>query len=130
MKKILLIASIFMSAFVMQAQPGTISLNLDAGYTFGSRVDFDNFYSDVDGAFQYGGGIEYFADFNKSIELKYMRMDTHFPLYTDGGIRLNTDEASKGSVNYILVGGNTYFSSDLDAKVIPFGGLGAGVGVL
>ncbi|MHC1778002.1 MAG: hypothetical protein AB9834_21555 [Lentimicrobium sp.] len=130
MKKIVLIVSIFMSALAMQAQPGTISLNLDAGYTFGSTVNFDALYTEVEGAFQYGGGIEYFADFNKSMELKYLRMDTHFPLFTDGGVQLNTDEASKGSVNYILLGGNSYFGSDLDAKVIPFGGLGAGVGIL
>jgi hypothetical protein len=57
-------------------------------------------------------------------------MDTHFPLYTQAGVQINNDEDSKGSVNYILLGGNTYLSSDPDAKVNPYGGLGLGVGVL
>lgn len=130
MKKILLIVSIVMSVFVMQAQPGTISLNLDAGYTFGSRVNFDLLHTEVQGAFQYGGGIEYFAGFSNSVEMKYLRMDTQFPLYTDGGIQLNTAEASKGSINFILLGGNSYLNAGFHSKVMPFGGLSAGVGIL
>jgi len=129
MKKILLITSIVLCVVALRAQPGTISLNLDAGYTFGSKVNFDAAYTDVQGAFRYGGGIEYFADFNKSITLKYHRMDTHFPLYLQNGTQLNSDKDSKGSVNYILLGGNTYFG-DMDAKAQPYGGLGLGVGVV
>jgi len=129
MKKILLITSIVLCVVALRAQPGTISLNLDAGYTFGSKVNFDAAYTDVQGAFRYGGGIEYFADFNKSITLKYHRMDTHFPLYLQNGTQLNSDKDSKGSVNYILLGGNTYFG-DMDAKAQPYGGLGLGVGVI
>ena len=129
MKKILLLGVIIVCAITLRAQPGTISLNLDAGYTFQSKVNFDAAYTEVQAAFRYGGGIEYFAGFNKSITLKYHRMDTEFPLYTQAGIRLNTDDESKGSVNYILLGGNTYFG-DMDAKAQPYGGLGLGVGVI
>lgn len=129
MKKIILIISISICSVALQAQPGTISLNLDAGYTFQSKVNFDAAYTEVQGAFRYGGGIEYFADFNKSITLKYHRMDTYFPLYTQAGVRINPDNDYKGSVNYILVGGNTYFG-DMDAKAQPYGGLGLGVGVI
>lgn len=130
MKKILLIISIFLCTIALHAQPGTISLNLDAGYTFQSTVNFDAAYSEVQGAFRYGGGIEYFADFNKSFTLKYHRMDTHFPLYRQNGEQINSDNDSKGSVNYILIGGNTYFNSDPDAKINPYGGLGLGLGIL
>jgi hypothetical protein len=130
MKKILLVTSIVLSVAALRAQPGTISLNLDAGYTFGSTVNFDAAYSEVQGAFRYGGGIEYFADFNRSIVLKYHRMDTYFPLYTQAGVRINTDNDYKGSVNYILVGGNNYFGQDPDGKISPYGGLSLGVGVL
>jgi hypothetical protein len=130
MKKILLITSIVLCVIALRAQPGTISLNLDAGYTFQDKVNFDAAYTEVQGAFRYGGGIEYFMDFNKSIQLKYHRMDTYFPLYTQGGVRINTDNDYQGSVNYILLGWNTYFSGDPDAKVDPYGGLGLGVGVL
>lgn len=129
MKKILLISSIVLCVIALRAQPGTISLNLDAGYTFQSKVNFDAAYTEVQGAFRYGGGLEYFADFNKSITLKYHRMDTHFPLYMQNGTQLNSDKDNKGSVNYILVGGNTYFG-DMDAMAQPYGGLGLGVGVI
>jgi len=129
MKKILLITSIVLCVLALRAQPGTISLNLDAGYTFHDKVQFDAAYTDVQAAFRYGGGIEYFADFNKSITLKYHRMDTHFPLYRQNGEQINSDQDSKGSVNYILLGGNTYFG-DMDAKARPYGGLGLGVGVI
>ena len=129
MKRILLILSIAISSVTLIAQPGTISLNLDAGYTFQSKVNFDAAYTEVQGAFRYGGGIEYFADFNKSITLKYHRMDTYFPLYTQAGVRINPDNDYKGSVNYFLVGGNTYFG-DMDAMAQPYGGLGLGVGVI
>ena len=129
MKKLVILASIILCTISIQAQPGVISLNLDAGYTFHDKVDFDAAYTDVQAAFRYGGGIEYFAGFNKSITLKYHRMDTHFPLYTQAGVQINNDENSKGSVNYILLGGNTYFG-DVEAKARPYGGLGLGVGVI
>jgi len=130
MKKSLLIDSIALVSIAPKAQPGTISLNLDAGYTFHDQVNFDAFYTDVLAAFRYGGGIEYFADFNKSITLKYHRMYTYFPLYRNNGEQINPSNDNKGSVNDILLGGKTYFSSDLDAKVNPYGRLGLGVGVL
>jgi hypothetical protein len=130
MKKSLLFLIIAISSVTLIAQPGTISLNLDAGYTFHDKVNFDLAYTDVQGAFRYGGGLEYFMDFNKSVELKYHRMDTYFPLYTQAGIQLNTDDESKGSVNYILLGWNSYFGDALDAKVSPYGGLGLGVGII
>jgi hypothetical protein len=129
MRKFLLLASIIICTITIQAQPGTISLNLDAGYTFGSKVNFDAAYTEVQAAFRYGGGIEYFADFNKSITLKYHRMDTQFPLYWQNGDPINSDKDNKGSVNYILVGGNSYFG-DMDAKAQPYGGLGLGVGII
>jgi len=130
MKKILLLGSMILCAITIHAQPGTISLNLDAGYTFHDKVDFDAAYTDVQAAFQYGGGIEYFAGLNKSFEVKYLRMDTYFPLYTQAGVRINPDNEYKGSVNYILVGGNSYFGPDPDARIRPYGGLGLGVGVI
>lgn len=129
MKKILLLGVIILCAINIHAQPGTISLNLDAGYTFQSKVNFDAAYTEVQAAFRYGGGIEYFPGFNKSITLKYHRMDTRFPLYWQNGEPINSDKDNKGSVNYILLGGNTYFG-DMDAKARPYGGLGLGVGIL
>jgi opacity protein-like surface antigen len=130
MKKLLLITGIVICTFTLRAQPGTISLNLDAGYTFHDKVNFDAAYTDVQAAFQYGGGIEYFKDFNKSIEIKYLRMDTYFPLYKQNGERLNPENEYKGSVNYVLFGVNNYFGPDPDAKARPYGGIGLGIGIL
>jgi hypothetical protein len=129
MKKILLFASIVICTVALKAQPGTISLNLDAGYTFHDKVNFDAAYTDVQAAFRYGGGLEYFVDFNKSVTLKYHRMDTRFPLYLQNGTEINSNRDSKGSVNYILLGGNKYFG-DTDAKTCPYGGLGLGLGII
>jgi len=131
MKKIFLITCIVLCTAALQAQPGTISLNLDGGYTFGDNVNFDLASANVEAAFQYGGGIEYFSDFNKSFELKYSRMDTHMPLYDRSGDPFNEDNPNpKGAVNYILAGGNNYFGNDPDAKARPYFGLGLGVGWL
>lgn len=128
MKKVLLIACIAIFSIALKAQPGIISINLDAGYTFGSTVNFDAAHAHVDGAFQYGGGIEYFTDFNQSVEVKYLRMDTHFPLFKPNGEQYNTGN-DKGSVNYILLGWNKYFG-EMDAKARPFAGIGLGAGVV
>jgi hypothetical protein len=129
MKKTLLLAVIILCAVTIYAQPGKISLNLDAGYTFGSTVDFDASHTHVDAAFQYGGGLEYFTDFNKSIEVKYLRMDTHMPFYVGNSSEQYNSGKDKGSVNYILLGGNNYFGNP-DSKARPYGGLGLGVGVI
>lgn len=130
MKKVLLITGFLLCIAAIHAQPGTISLNLDAGYTFHDEVQFDAAYTDVEAAFRYGGGIEYFMDFNKSIQLKYHRMDTYFPIYKPSGELWSTDSDNKGSVNYILLGWNSYFNPDDEAKINPYGGLGLGVGVI
>ena len=129
MKKTLLIASIILCTVALRAQQGTISLNLDAGYTFHDEVQLDAAYLDVEAAFTYGGGIEYFTGYSNSIEAKYIRMDTHIPLYKPTGEVWNEGH-TKGAVNYILVGGNNYFGSDPDDKIRPYGGLGLGMGII
>jgi hypothetical protein len=128
MRKTLLITSIIFCTVALRAQTGTISLNLDAGYTFHDEVDFDAGYADFQAGFQYGGGLEYFASDNKSFEIKYLRMDTHIPAYL-GNAQVNEGN-DKGSVNYVLVGGNTYFGQDPYATAVPYGGLGLGVGII
>jgi hypothetical protein len=112
---------------VSLAQKGNFGLNVTGGYTFKDRVKFDAAYADVSDGFQYGGSLEYFTSGNKSIELSYQRMDVDFPLYGAGGTQ-KADES--GSVNYILLGGNSYFGKSYDAKTQPFFGGGLGVGIL
>jgi hypothetical protein len=109
------------------AQKGNFGLNVTGGYTFKDRVKFDAAYADVSDGFQYGGSLEYFTGNAQSLELSYQRIDVDFPLYGPGGIQ---KADGSGSVNYILLGGNSYFGKSYDAKMQPFFGAGAGIGIL
>jgi hypothetical protein len=130
MKKTFLILSIVICSVALKAQPGgTISLNGYGSYTFDDKVYFDNAYAKVAGAFQYGGGLEFYLHESRSIELKYLRMDTNIPLYSSAGLQQNTNHDT-GAVSYVLVGGNNYFGMNPDAKAVPFAGVDLGVGIL
>jgi Outer membrane protein beta-barrel domain len=131
MKKITAIIGFVLLALAVNAQaPKTVSLNVYGGYTFTDRVRFDAAYADVMGAFQWGGGLEYFPTRDNSVELKYQRMATDFPLYIYNGSQINKGNES-GAVSFITIGGNHYFSGAVnDAKVIPFIGGSLGVGIL
>jgi hypothetical protein len=131
MKKITAIIGSVLLALAVHAQaPKTISLNVYGGYTFMDRVRFDIASADVQGAFQWGGGLEYFPTRDNSVELKYQRMATDFPLYLYNGTQINKGNES-GAVSFITIGGNHYFSGAVnDAKIIPFIGGALGVGIL
>ena len=80
--RILALLSIAVSiSTIASAQYSKFSLNVNGGYTFQDRVDFDAFYTKVKEGFQYGGALEYFPSRTKSVELSYNRLDTEFPLY-------------------------------------------------
>jgi hypothetical protein len=124
MKRLLIIFGILFSTLVMRAQPGTFSLNLDAGYNFSSTINFDITTAKPQGAFQWGGGFEYFIMRDQSVELKYLR--------SSPDIELNISQSpvypnSTGSFNYILLGWNKYFGPDPEAKFLPYVGLGLGM---
>ncbi|WP_304197039.1 outer membrane beta-barrel protein [Flavobacterium alvei] len=127
MKKLVLIAGIFLCAFGAKAQnQGDISLDLYGGYTFQDKIYADAAYVAVKDGFQYGAGIEFYARSTKSIELKYLRMDTKTPIYRFNGVQLNSGDDSS-AINYVLIAGNNYFPTG-NPKVLPFAGLGLGVG--
>jgi hypothetical protein len=121
-----MVVVVLMAGFAI-AQKGKFSLTVPMGYTFKERVKFDAAYADVSDGFQYGGSLEYFASGAQSIELSYQRMDVDFPLYGPAGAQKAN---GSGSVNYILLGGNSYFGKSYDAKAQPFFGGGLGVGIL
>ena len=130
MKKLLTIICVLFMAITVNAQdPKTFSLNVYGGYTFPERVKFDAFYTDVKAGFQYGGELEYIVMRNQSIQLKYMRMDTEFPLYTINGNHVTTGN-EKGALNYILIGGNSYFPKTASQKAVPYLGGDLGVGII
>ena len=130
MKRFIILSAVFYLSISLNAQePKSILLNLYGGYSFKDKVKFDASYGYINEAFQYGAGLEYFPSRNKSIELRWLSMATEFPFHGPNGTQLNTGK-DKGSINYILLGGNNYFGSDPNAKAVPYIGIGLGVGIL
>jgi hypothetical protein len=133
MKKLLLITGFFLFAISVKAQSqGDAGLNLYGGYTFQDRIYSNSAYVEIQDAFQYGAGLEFYVRSTKSIELKYLRMDTKTPIFAPSIANpLQISQANKGNdssaINYILIAGNNYFHTG-NASVVPFAGLGAGVG--
>ena len=108
---------------------GSVSLNVYGGYAFQDRVNLDNLRGYVNGAFEYGGGLEYFLQRKTSVELSYQRQDTHLPLYGADGEHLNSGR-DKGSVNFILIAGTDYFENNSQPNTVPYAGAGVGLGVV
>lgn len=130
MKRFIVLSTVFFFAISLKSQePKSIALNLYGGYNFKDKVKFDASYGYVNEAFQYGAGLEYFPARNKSFELRWLSMQTDFPFHGPSGTQLNVGK-DEGSINYILIGGNTYFGNDPKAKALPYFGAGLGVGIL
>lgn len=131
MRRVVILSMAFIFAISLKAQePKSFSLNLYGGYNFKDKVNFDASYGYVSEAFQYGAGVEFFPSRNKSFELRWLGMGTSFPLYgraTGNHLNNGKDDAT---VNYILIGGNSYFGSDPKARALPYLGAGLGVGIL
>lgn len=130
MKKIALIFFLLISTVALKAQEeGSFLLNTYTSYSFADKVHFDNAYTKVKEGFQWGVGFEFFPMPNKSFELKYLRMATQFPLYTEGDVSIPYKDDS-GSLNYILFGVTNYFGKNPEAKVTPYAGLEAGLNLI
>jgi hypothetical protein len=133
MKKLLLVAGIFLSVLGAQAQNrGDIGLDLYGGYTFQDKIYNNAAYVEIQDAFQYGAGLEFYVRPTKSIELKYLRMDTNTPIFAPTVANpLQITQANIGNdssaINYVLIAGNNYFPTG-NPSVKPFAGLGIGVG--
>ena len=130
MKKVFMFLALGLAVIKSNAQdPGSISLNVYGGYTFTDRVRFDASYADVKGAFEWGGGLEYFVRRDNSVEVRYRRMATNSPVYGPLGAQLNKDNDAS-SAQFILLGGNRYFSSGIGDRTMPYIGAGIGVAIL
>jgi len=125
MRKLFLLFGIVLCSVVLRAQPGTMSVNLDAGYNFGANVNLDAGEVHIPGAFQYGGGLEYFATWDQSVELKYLRSSSTAEVKA-----LASTVTNDVSMNYILLGWNKYFGPDPEAKVMPYAGIGLGMNIV
>ena len=133
MKKLLLITGVLLSGIGAIAQEqGDLGLNLYGGYTFDDNISENLISVDINGAFQYGLGVELYMSSTKSIELKYLRMDTKTPIFAPSLTapfnvsQVNVDN-DKTAINYVLIGGNNYFPTS-NEKILPFLGLDLGVG--
>ncbi|MDH3711424.1 MAG: porin family protein [Cyclobacteriaceae bacterium] len=93
-------------------------------HSFDEFVNPNTFYeATIKGGFQWGGGLEYMAADYYGIELSYLRQDTDLPVtYWRFGEQNRTLDIS---VNYILLGGNRYFSSS--ERFEGYGGLMVGM---
>ena len=125
MKKILFVLVAVLGSMILRAQPGTLSLNLDAAYNFGATVHLDAGEVKIPGAFQYGGGLEFFPAWDQSVEIKYLRSSSTAEIN-----KLTTKYTNDASMNYILLGWNKYFGPNPEAKVMPYGGLGLGMNIV
>jgi hypothetical protein len=98
------------STMLSLAPAGQIRLNAYGAYVFDDRVDVpeNNFFGIVRGGFQWGFGAEYMVRPDQSVELMYIRQntvaETRSTLVNGKAINYNL------GVNYIMLGGNRYFS--------------------
>jgi len=128
MKQYSLLLVLFLSTIGMNAQDArSFSLNLYGGYNFGDKIDYDGYSAKIEDGFQYGAGFEYFFSTNNSVELKYLRADTHIPFYKLDGSQVNSGD-DKGALNFILLDATHYF--DTGSNLMPYLGGGLGVGII
>ncbi len=154
MKKLMVIALIVTSSYafsqvvVQTAQPTqqqVVYVKQKPAFTPGLRINgytlyafddnVDSYYSSTEyfngtikGGFQWGGGLEYMMMPSQSVELSYLRLDTHAPMeYYDNRVNRVRNTDFDVATNYILIGSNRYFG--LNPKVEPYVGLQAGMAI-
>jgi hypothetical protein len=131
MKKMLFLPILLLFSIVGFPQKSVpISLNLYGGYTFPDHLDlgYYNGYSNygyLNGGGQFGGGLEFFLNPLRSIELSYQYMGTSCPFYDYLGQTNRGND--KATIQYILIGGNNYFETN--GNLEPYAGIGIGVGI-
>ena len=117
-------------ALLSKSQTGkSFVLNLYGGYVAKDKLEFSSYKGHVNGGLQYGAGIEYFVQPNASFELKYQRMDTKTPLFSNAsGLQVNTGK-EKATVQLILIGAYSYFYIP-ETTMLPYIGTDLGIGML
>ena len=128
-KKLTLIVFLLcsVSAFAQQ-----IKLNGYASYVFDDNVSSyysatSNFNGRINGGLLWGAGLEFMLRHNESLELSYLRQDTHAPIYYYDLGQQFTDFSLAS--NFILLGGTQYFGKPA-GKIDGFLGWMAGVDIV
>ena len=130
MKKLSVVfAFVFCFGCVAAQQAGSFAFNAYGAYVFKDKADLNGFTAYINEGFQYGGGLEYYVERMRSLELKYLRQDTRLPLFSRGDSALNSGK-DEAVVSYILLGGTNYFEGSPESKLVPYGGVGVGAGIL
>ena len=128
MKKLILPVLVFCLCSVT-SQSQNLRLNLYSAYAFpdafDSYYDATNYYNgQIQGGYQWGGGLEYMVKPNYGVELLYLRESTTAPsTYYKNGIQ--TDNFNL-DLNYVMLGGDRLFKAP-SGKVEGFFGLMAGM---
>jgi hypothetical protein len=110
-------------------------LNFYSAYVFDDQFEYygDSYtYYDgtIKGGYQWGLGIEHMFHTNQSIELFYLRQDTHAPTRYQGGFSYQASSDNFPlDVNYVMLGSNRRLIAK-SGKVEGYFGPNAGVGIL
>ena len=115
-------AGLALSFLVIKSYAQTsIELIPTAGYTFASRTDFYNTYGRIDGAFSFGGSLQFNVNRGFGVELLYNHMATNSGLYQYG---YGGDKLAGGNLNmdYYMLGLVQSFTIP-NSTVRPFIGL-------
>jgi hypothetical protein len=132
MKKYVILAALFiMTGMATQAQH--VRFNAYGSYVFDDKVDsyYDqsNFYQGtIKGSFFWGAGVEFSPRPFQSLEISYMRQDSHLPdfKYYEGGTKYAN---LKFASNWIMLGGLKYFPTHSE-RVEPYAGAQLGVALI
>src|SRR5882672_5402724 len=110
--KSLICSLLFLTLFSAAGKSQNIHLNLYSAYVFPDKFDSyydasDYYNGQIQGGYQWGGGLEYMVNPAYGIELLYYREDTKAPTYywNNGEKYSNLDLG----INYIMLGGDRYF---------------------
>lgn len=111
----------------------TIRLHAYTTYAFDDNVDSyysttEYFNGEIQGGFEYGGGLEYMMNPAYGIEAYYLRLDSKAPMeyYDNNGVNPGVRYAEFDvASNYVMIGGNRYLAAH--PRVEPYGGLQIGM---
>jgi hypothetical protein len=133
MKQYILGASILLLCNAVYAQGPR--LNFYSSYVFDDYFEvygdsYNYFHGTIKGGVQWGAGVEFSLRENYSLELLYLRQETHAPsTLQDGQFNLASSEDLDVNLNYIMLAGNRHVLLK-EGKLQTYAGLLVGVGII
>ena len=130
-----IISVVLMITIAVSASAQKVRLNAYGASVFDESfqytLDVYNYYKGrIDGGFQSGAGLEYFVEPKGSLELTYLRHDTHGPTTYRAGAYTYTKTADLNfSLNYLMLGVNGYLKAR-KGQLEFYGGLAQGIVII